>query len=103
MGPEGFEGLGFVLASHINFFRSLFEIPICNRFWSVLEGFGKGLGRVWGRFGEGLGRAWEGLGKVWGGVGEGLGRGWGGFGYDWKSLKQFWQRLAKVWEGVLKG
>ena len=58
--------LGLVLASKINFFRSLFEIPICNRFWSVLEGFGKGLGRVWGRFGEGLGRVWGGFGKVLG-------------------------------------
>ena len=27
-----------------------------------MEGFGEGLGRVWGGFGEGLGRVWEGFG-----------------------------------------
>ena len=59
--------LGLVLALKTNFFHSFFEVPNFYRFWSVLERFGEGLGRVWGGFGECLG-------KVWGRFGEGLGR-----------------------------
>ena len=65
--------LGLVLALKTNSFHSFFEVPNFYRFWSVLERFGEGLGRVWGVFGEGLG-------KVWGGFGKGLGKVWGGFG-----------------------
>ena len=57
--------LGLFLAPKINFFRSFFEVPIFYRFWSVLEGFGESLGRVWGEFWKGLGRVWGGLERVW--------------------------------------
>ena len=46
--------LGLVLALKTNFVHSFFEVPISYRFWSVLERFGEGLGRVWGGFGEGF-------------------------------------------------
>ena len=54
--------LGLFLPLKINFFRSFFEVPIFYRFWSVLGGFGEGLGRVLEAFGEGLGRVWGGFG-----------------------------------------
>ena len=57
--------LGLFLPPKINFFLSFFEVPIFNRFWSVLGGFGESLGRVWGEFWKGLGRVWGGLERVW--------------------------------------
>ena len=65
----------------------------------VLEGLGRGFGRLWASqdsekrasklnlhkiaifqgFRKGLGRSWEGLGRVLGGFGEGFGRVLGGF------------------------
>ena len=58
--------LGLFLASKTNFFHSFFKVSISYRFWSVLERFGEGLGRVWEGFGEGLGKVWGGFGKVLG-------------------------------------
>ena len=58
--------LGFVLALKTNFFNSFFEVRNFYRFWSVLERFWEGLGRVWGRFGEGLGKVWARYGEVLG-------------------------------------
>ena len=55
-------GLGLFLAPKIDFFHSFFEVPIFNRFWSVLGGSGEGLGRVWEGFGEGFWRVWDGFG-----------------------------------------
>ena len=44
--------LGLVLALKTNSFHSFFEVPNFYRFWSVLERFGEGLGRVWEGFGD---------------------------------------------------
>ena len=59
-------GVGPLFGSKNQFFALFFGccyfVSIFERFWKVLEGFGRDLGR-----------AWEGLGKVWGGFGEAFG------------------------------
>ena len=75
--------VGSVFGSKNRFFlNSFFEVPIFNRFWSILGGSGK----VWGGFGKGLGRILEGFGAVLEPFGEGLGR----------ILERFKQVLGKV-------
>ena len=62
--------LGLVLALKTNSFHSFFEVPNFYRFWSALERFGEGLGRVWGGFWEGFGGSWRLLGHFLGSIFE---------------------------------
>ena len=83
-------GLGVFLAPKIDFLRSFFEVPIFWRCWSVLGGFGKGLGRV-------LGGVWEGTRKILGYFGRllrGLGAPWALLGLFARFCMYFWTFYA---------